>query len=179
MAAPPGKTLQSLSGKWTLNKACSDDFTKILELQGVNILIRKAASAASVQQNITQTDPQHIEAAQSVTAGRIPGTTEKYILDWAWRSNDDPLFGEVQGRSRWLGVEEAQCLEIGDVEWLEGDSERKIIHAQGKAANGKWEADHLWGFESVDGERKHTRRARVKNDQGQELKAKMVYDFEG
>ncbi|KAJ4347151.1 uncharacterized protein N0V89_011089 [Didymosphaeria variabile] len=179
MAAPSEKTLQSLSGKWTLNKASSDDFIQILALQGVNILIRKAASAASVHQSITQPDPQHIEAVQSVTAGKIPGTTEKYILDWEWRSNNDPLFGEVQGRSRWLGGEQAKRLEIGDGEWIEGDSEGKIMHAQGKAANGKWEADHLWGFEIVDGERKHTRRARVKNDQGKELKVKMVYDFEG
>lgn len=177
MAAPSEKTLQSLSGKWTLNKTSSDDFTKILAIQGVNILIRKAASAASIHQTIEQPNAQHIEAAQSVTSGKIPGTTEKYILDWEWRSNDDPLFGKVEGRSRWLDVDEAKSLGIGDGEWIEGDSEGKIMHAQGRAANGKWEASHLWGFELVDGQRKHTRRAWVKNDQGEELKAIMVYDF--
>ena len=179
MAAPAAKSLQSLSGKWKLNKSSSDDFTSILAIQGVGLLIRKAASAASVHQTITQRDAQHIEAAQSVTAGKIPGTTEQYVLDWEWRTNEDPLFGEVQGRSRWIDASEAQALNIGDGAWIEGDSDGKLIHAEGKASDGKWEAQHLWGFETVEGERKHTRRAWVRNNEGKELRVKMVYDFEG
>lgn len=179
MAAPPSKTLQSLDGQWKLNKNCSDDFTSILAIQGIGIFIRKAASAASIHQKITQPDAQHIEAAQSVTAGKLPGTTEQYVLDWEWRSNEDPLFGQVQGRSRWLDASEATNLDVGEGAWIEGDSEGRLIYAEGKAENGKWEAKHLWGFEVVENERKHTRRAWVKNDQGQELRVKMVYDFEG
>lgn len=142
------------------------------------MLIRKGASAASVHQRITQPDAQHIEAAQSVTAGKIPGTTEKYILDWEWRSNKDPLFGEVQGRSRWLNVEEAKDLGIGEGDWIENDSEGMLLHAEGRSADGTWEASHLWGFEMVDGQRKHTRRAWVKNHGGEQLRVKMVYEFE-
>jgi hypothetical protein len=37
----------------------------------------------------------------------------------------------------------------------------------------------LWGFEMVDGERRHTRRVYVKNKKGEELRVRMVYDFVG
>ena len=106
-------------------------------------------------------------------------TSEKYTLDWKWRSNEDPIFGGVQGRSRWVYVSEVKSLGIGEGDWIEGDSEGKLIHAEGKAASGKWEAKHLWGFEMVDGERRHTRRVRVSNEKGEELRVRMVYDFVG
>ena len=41
----------------------------------------------------------------------------------------------------------------------------------------EWEASHLWRFEIVDGERRHTRRVRVTNSKGEELRVRMVYDF--
>lgn len=179
MAAPPSKTLQTLDGQWKLNKDSSDDFTSILAIQGIGMVIRKAASVASIHQTITQPDAHHIEAAQSVVASKFPGTTEKYVLNWEWQSNEDPLFGNVQGRCRWIDASEAINLGIGEGAWIEDDSEGKLIYAEGKAEDGKWEAKHLWGFEMVGDERKHTRRAWVKNDRGRELRVKMVYDFEG
>ncbi|KAL1800659.1 hypothetical protein ACET3X_001001 [Alternaria dauci] len=181
MAAPPNKSLQSLSGKWQLNKTCSDDFASVLALQGVNILIRKTATAASIHLKISQPDGQHIKMAQSITSGKIPGTTEEYTLDYEWRTNQDGFFGEVSGRSRWVSVEEGGKMGVvgeGEGEWIEGDSEGKLIHAEGKK-EGEWEASHLWGFEMVDGERRHTRRVRVSNAKGEELRVRMVYDFVG
>jgi len=182
MAAPSTVTLQSLSGKYTLNKACSDDFSKVLALQGVNALVRKAATAASIHLTITQPSPNEIKMAQSVTAGKIPGTTEDYTLDWEWRSNEDSFFGTIEGRSRWVSVDEGQKSGIvtqGEEEWIEGDSEGKLVQAEGKKPDGEWQAAHLWGFEMVDGERRHTRRVQVKNTKGEELRVRMVYDYIG
>ncbi|USP74666.1 lccl domain-containing protein [Curvularia clavata] len=180
MAAPPSKTLHSLSGQWKLNKSCSDDFSQVLALQGVNALVRKAATAASIHVKISQPDDQHIGMAQSITSGKIPGTTEEYTLDYEWRSNKDGFFGEVLGRSRWVTVDEARKLGVvgeGEGEWLEGgEGDGKLIHAEGKKED-EWEASHLWGFEVVDGERRHTRRVRVRNSKGEELRVRMVYDF--
>lgn len=184
MAAPPSKTLHSLSGQWKLNKSCSDDFSQVLALQGVNALVRKAATAASIHVQISQPDDQHIRMAQSITSGKIPGTTEEYTLDYEWRSNTDGFFGEVLGRSRWVAVDEARKLGVvgeGEGEWLEekekdGEEDGKLIHAQGKK-EGEWEASHLWGFEVVEGERRHTRWVRVRNSKGEELRVRMVYDF--
>jgi hypothetical protein len=181
MAAPPNKTLQSLSGKWQLNNKYSDDFSSVLAIQGVNLLVRKAATAASIHLTVTQPDEQHIKMAQSVTSGKIPGTTEEYTLDYEWRKNQDSFFGEISGRSRWVGVEEGRKTSVvneGEGEWLEGASEGKLIHAEGRK-EGEWEASHLWGFELVDGERRHTRRVLVSNQKGEELRVRMVYDFMG
>jgi hypothetical protein len=183
MAAPPNKSLQSLSGNWQLNKTCSDDFSSVLALQGVNVLIRKTATAASIHLKISQSDSQHLEMAQSITSGKIPGTTEEYTLDYEWRTNEDSFFGEVSGRSRWVSVGEARETGVvnedeGEGEWIEGDSEGMLIHAEGRK-EGEWEASHLWGFEVVEGERRHTRRVRVSNSKGEELRVRMVYDFVG
>mgnify|MGYP004500657393 CR=1 FL=1 len=120
--------------------------------------------------------------AQSVTASKIPGTTEDYTLDWEWRSNEDSFFGTVEGRSRWMGVDEGRELGIvgqGEGEWIDGDSEGKLIQAEGKKPDREWEAAHLWGFEKVDGQRMHTRRVLVRNDKGEELRVRMVYDYVG
>lgn len=182
MAAPPSVTLQSLSGKYTLNKSYSDDFSKVLALQGVNTLVQKAAGAASIHLTITQPSINEIKMAQSVTVGKLPGTTEDYILDWQWRSNEDGFFGSIKGRSRWVSIDEGRESKIvapEDGKWIEGDSEGKLIQAEGMKADGKWQAAHLWGFEIVGGERRHTRRVHVKNDEGEELRVRMVYDYVG
>ncbi|ETN39123.1 uncharacterized protein HMPREF1541_05346 [Cyphellophora europaea CBS 101466] len=185
MAAPSHITLQSLSGTYKLNKRLSDDFAQVLALQGVSALVRTAASAASIHLSITQPDQQHIRMAQSVTAGHIPGTTEEYVLDWNWREGQDGFFGRVEGRSRWIGVGEVggtgvlaggEGLKEGP--WLRGDSEGRVIQAEGRK-EGEWEARHLWGFEEVGGERRHTRRVYVRNAQGEEWRGVMVYDWVG
>lgn len=182
MAAPPNKSLQSLNGNWQLNKSCSDDFASVLELQGFNLIVRKAATAAAIHLKVIQPDEQYIKMAQTVTSGKIPGTTEDYTLDWKWRNNHDSFFGEVAGRSRWVSVEEGLQTEsvISDQDiWIKDDSNGKLIEAEGREVDGEWEAHHLWGFELVDGERRHTRRVCVKNKAGDSLRVRMVYDFVG
>ena len=78
-------------------------------------------------------------------------------------------------------MQEARGLKIvdGDGEWIGGDSEEKLVHAEGRAKDGKWEAKHLWRFERVEGETKHTRRVWVENEEAEEARVKMVYDLEG
>ncbi len=178
MAAPPEVTLQNLAGKWSLNKALSDDFAPVLALQGVNVLLRKAISAASVHLKITQPSEQEFKMEQTATAASIPGTTENYILDWTWRKNHDAFFGDIEGRSRWVTQDDARHNGAkGD--WKADDSNGKLIQAVGKKPDDAWTATHLWGFEEVGGERKHTRRVRMTSEDGEDLKVRMVYDFEG
>lgn len=130
MAAPPSKTLQSLSGKWKLYKELSDDFTSVLALQGVNALIRKASSAAAVHLTITQPSHNQVNMKQTATAAAIPSATEEYTLDWQWRSNHDALFGDIEGRSRRISVRDAR-REGGQGDWVQGDSEWKLVNAVG------------------------------------------------
>lgn len=63
--------------------------------------------------------------------------------------------------------------------WDFGDGERegegKLVYAEGRAKDGKWEARHLLGFEVVEGERRHVRWSWVKGRGGEE-ECRMVYD---
>lgn len=178
MAAPESKSLQSLSGRWKLNKDLSDDFTPVLALQGVNILLRKAIGSASVQLKISQPSSDHIRMEQTATSASIPGTTEEYNLDWEWRQNHDAFFGDIEGRSRWITADQAKEFDASG-EWIGGDSEGKLIQAVGKKPDDAWTATHIWGFEQVGGERRHTRRVHVVSKEGEEIDVRMVYDFVG
>lgn len=178
MAAPESKTLQSLGGKWTLNKDLSDDFSPVLALQGTNTMIRKAVGVASVHLKVTHDTPDIIHMENTATAAGIPGTKEDYQLDYQWRTSQDPFFGEVEGRSRWITQADAKA-NGAEGEWLEGDSDGKLIQAVGKKPDDAWIATHLWGFENVEGARRHTRRVKVTSRDGEEVKVRMVYDFDG
>lgn len=178
MAAPAEKTLQNLSGRWKLNKELSDDFDPVLALQGVNILIRKAVTVASVNLKIKQPSELELRMEQTATAASVPGTTEEYTLDWEWRTNHDAFFGDIQGRSRWISQDEAR--QIGaEGEWKDEDSDGKLIQAVGRKPDGTWTATHFWGFEDVGNQRRHTRRVKVASKDGDEINVRMVYDFEG
>ena len=99
MAAPSHITLEHLSGTWKLNMNLSDSIEPILAAQGVNTLLRKAISSASVTLFVSQPERDRYEIKQKATAAGIPGTTEEYILDWEWRENHDAFFGQVKGMS--------------------------------------------------------------------------------
>ncbi|KIW57570.1 hypothetical protein PV05_06111 [Exophiala xenobiotica] len=70
--------------------------------QGVNVMIRKATSVASMHLKIKQPSENDLQMEQTATAASIPGTTEKYILDWKRRNSHDAFFGDIEGRSRWI-----------------------------------------------------------------------------
>ena len=172
------KTLQNLAGTWSLNSELSDDITQVLELQGVNFIIQKAAGAASVHLKITQPSENQYDMEQTATAAGIGATTEKYILDWEWRKNHDAFFGDVEGRSRWISQDTARQNGV-EGEWKDNDSDGKLVQAEGNKADGAWRAMHLWGFEEVGHARRHTRRVNMVGKDGKELKVRMVYDYDG
>lgn len=177
MSAPPSKTLKDLAGKWKLNKSLSDDISPVLELQGVSLLLRKAISSASVHLNISQPSKDEIHIEQTATAASIPGTTEQYILDYQWRENKDPFFGQIRGRSRW--IDRSEVVEDGLKDGLdEFEDEGELIEATGGDVDGKWSATHIWGFLKIQGQRKHVRKVVVKGKHGEEVRVMMVYDWD-
>ena len=174
MAVPPYKTLHNLAGNWTLNKSLSDPYAPVLALEGVNTLIRKAASKCSVHLTVTQPTPDEIHVQQRATGASIPGTTEDYKLDRQWRESKEPLFGLMKGRARWVKKEEAP-----EGDWEDCD-EGMLIQVEGQKPSGVWGGTHYWGFELVEGQRKHTRRIYLFNDEKDEkMSVRMVYDFDG
>ena len=170
-----GKSLAHLSGKWQLNKALSVDVASILALQGTSYMIRKAIGSASVTLTISQPRENEYSIKQNATAAAIPGTTEQYILDNEWRTNHDPFFGEVKGRSRWISVGGATKLLDSKTDW-ESD-EGKVIVAEGGHADGKWHAFRIWGFKIIEGEKRYVQSVHVWNGKEEDLKGDMVYDY--
>lgn len=185
MATPPSKTLRTLApAHFTLNPTLSTDFTQIMKTQGVNALIRTAASSTTVHLLISELSDNKVVMKQTAMTSKLPGTEEDYPLDWTWRGSSNGLFGKVEGRARWVAEEEGRKEGgvVGDeVEWMwvEEDGERKLLQAEGRDAGGKWEARHLLGFEMLEGERRFTRRVFVKNKNGEEVRGMMVWDWVG
>ncbi len=177
MAAPPHKTLHNIAGHWTLNKSLSDPFTPVLALQGVNGFIRSIAAHTSVHLTIRQPNPSTIHLQQTATGACIPAVTEDWILDWTWRDGQDPLFGEMKGRARWISIDKA---DVEGAEWDQECDEGMVMQAEGNKRDGKWGGVHFWGFEKVEGERRYVRRIFMVNNETRERKGvRMVYDFDG
>ncbi|KAL9581134.1 MAG: hypothetical protein Q9212_004082 [Teloschistes hypoglaucus] len=177
MSAPSSKTLANLRGRWKLNKSLSADVASILALQGTSKLIRSAIGSASVTLTISQPNDNEYSIKQTATAAAIPGTTEQYILDNEWRTNKDPFFGEVKGRSRWIGLDEGNGMQDSDERWEDSDGGRLIV-AEGGSTDGQWEATRVWGFKKLDGERRWIQSVHVWNKEGEDFRGKMVYDFD-
>ena len=171
------KTLHNLSGKWKLNKSISDDITQVLAIQGTNVLLRKAIATASVTLDITQPHENEYSIKQTATSASIPGTTEQYSLDFQWRDNKDPFFGDVRGRSKWIDAEEVKEKYSDLGSGLEPEEDGKFILAEGGKPDETWSAFRIWGFEEIDGQRRYVQRVKVWNKGGEEVRVNMVYDY--
>ncbi|KAK3939705.1 hypothetical protein QBC46DRAFT_290089 [Diplogelasinospora grovesii] len=187
MAAPPNKTIKDLGGKWQMNKSQSTPIDPGLALQGIGWVTRKAITMATVTLDIKMfeaapsppADPAgpactHVEIAQTITGG-MKGSTEKRCLDYTFREHSDWLFGRVRGQSKWISGSEIQddFLAKG---WLE-DEETHILSYVESLDNG-WTATQIWGFQMVEGIRKHCRQIVIsKGDEAVEMR--LVYDYLG
>ncbi|CAF9910583.1 hypothetical protein IMSHALPRED_009244 [Imshaugia aleurites] len=181
MAAPPERTLQDLNGVWTMNKSLSDDYDRILEMQGVSWFLRKAISYATITLTITQYVDEtadkrtHIDIAQVATGG-VGRTNENRTLDYAWREHEDKIFGKVKGRSRWIKLKD-----VDDDDFLKtgyDDMEGEHVQALAESIGNGWTADQVWGFEEVEGKRHYVRHTVVRK--GDDWKqARLVYDYKG
>ncbi|KAL1869313.1 hypothetical protein VTK73DRAFT_3180 [Phialemonium thermophilum] len=192
MAAPPSKTIKDLSGKWVMNKSLSSDTDPALALQGVSWLTRKAVGLASITLHVKQyvgppsppsdsNEPAtHVEIEQTGSGG-FKGTTEKRCLDDTWREHSDWLFGHVRGRSRWIAASEIDDAFLAGG-WLEGEEERggpdgqtHILSYVESLDNG-WTATQIWGFQTVDGERRYCRNIVVAKG-SERVEMRLVYDY--
>ena len=108
-----------------MSKSASSDPAPVLELQGVNAFIRKAASSAPVSLDITQKGTEEYFIKQSTTAS-IPGISEEWYPSRPekWVEGSDQLLGKSRSRSKW-----------GRVGELEGIAALVVLRA--KKSNGK------------------------------------------
>jgi hypothetical protein len=139
-----------------------------------------------------QDDIYHIDIT-SVASG-LSTTQENRTLDWTEREHSDRIFGKCRGKSRlWKtgdfkmegpgSEEDAVFLQAHKLK--DGQTDSKFLddeHVQSFVTNidhaGGWQAEMIWGFEEINGERRYTRRIVVwKNAEFR--RARVVYDYKG
>jgi len=183
MAAPESCTTLDLSGKFVMNKDLSDSSDRILQLQGVGWIKRKAIEFATVTLNVKHYKDddsiEHIDIDQVITAN-FPGTSENRTLDWIDRHKEDGLFGFVVSKTRRLAVAEIDDAHLRG-EWLADTLRDGAIHSIARSDTEKshlvWTAEQVWGFESIKEERRYTRRVKFDFKDGDEVhEIRLVYD---
>jgi len=185
MAAPENVTTLDLSGKFIQNHSLSDDIDKILTLQGVGWVTRTIIHNATITLHIKHyrdgEGTEHIDIEQTLTGG-ITASPELRTLDWTLRKSDHSLFGSIIGESRRIPVADVTdgFLKSG---WLPDVSRDDAIQAYAEADKEKnsysWKSDMVWGFEDINGERRHTRRIRFTGPDSENITARLVYDYAG
>ncbi|KAH7324209.1 hypothetical protein B0I35DRAFT_475474 [Stachybotrys elegans] len=187
MAAPADKNNRNLSGTWVLNKTLSDSPEAGLALQGIGFLLRKTIGLASITVTVNQYEAPpkppstasdivtHIDSDQS--AAGLSSTKELRCFDNFYREHSDWLFGDCKGRSQWVSLDEIEDEWLRQ-DWLpEGDGQGKnIIFTYVENASKGWTATQIWGFQMVNGERRHCRRIIVQKDKKRE-QFRFVYDY--
>ncbi|GJC80204.1 hypothetical protein ColLi_03042 [Colletotrichum liriopes] len=182
MAAPATKTIADLSGKWVMNKTLSDSPEPALALQGIGWMTRKAVGLATVTLDVKQytappsppgegTEPvTHVDIDQYATAG-LKGTSEKRCLDFEFREHSDWMFGTVRGQSKWM----SPGLARGEAE-ATGPDGKSHIYSHVESIDNGWTATQIWGFQTIDGERRYARNVLVQKG-GKRVEIRLVYDW--
>ncbi|TFY77633.1 hypothetical protein EWM64_g6378 [Hericium alpestre] len=184
MAVPSDLTTLDITGTYVLNKSKSDDTDEILRLQGVGWFTRKAIGFATITLTIKHYKGddglEHIDVDTTLTGG-IKGTTENRILDWQRREHEDHVFGAVVGQSRRVKLDELdnEFLKSG---WTADVAEHGTINSYVESDTPKsgyiWVANQTWGFEEIDGERRHVRHVDFTGKEGEHIQARLVYDYQ-
>jgi hypothetical protein len=185
MAAPADKTTKDLNGKWVMNKSLSDSADPALALQGIGFLLRKAIGLATVTLTINQYEAPpkppnqsteiytHLDIEQS--ASGLTSTQENRCLDNEFREHTDWLFGTVRGQSRWVSLDEIEDAHLKKGWNVEGEGKTFVFSHVINEANG-WTATQVWGFQTVNGERRHCRNLLVAKE-GKRVELRFVYDY--
>ncbi|KAG5998386.1 hypothetical protein E4U43_002430 [Claviceps pusilla] len=186
MAAPADKTLNNLNGQWTVNYDLSESTDPALAIQGIGYFIRTAISYATISLSVTQYEAPpkppnpsaetvtHIDIAQS--ASGLTSTQENRCVDDTLREHTDWLFGTVQGRTKWVSLEDVEDTYLKSGWEVEGDGKFIWSHVENKEKG--WTANQIWGFQSVNGERRYCRKIVVAKG-SQRAEFRLVYDYDG
>ncbi|KAF7368520.1 LCCL domain-containing protein [Mycena venus] len=180
MAVPATFTSADFSGKFTQNSSLSDSMDTILEHQGVGWVKRKAIHAISVALSLRHykdsAGVEHIEVSRTIK-GSSSEKAEERILDWKDTRNNDGMLGPVTGRARRIQVSE---LEVNYLKqgWTTDTVQHGVVQMY-THSDKPWTAIQCWGVEEIKGERRYTRRVKFTGPKGQEVEARMVYDYLG
>lgn len=216
MAAPSSKTARTLSGRWRLSQPLSAPLDAFLALQGVGWAARKAAPLVTVTLSLREyVKPAATESVAVVSNDhgvpyvRVEQTatlgwhlaSEDRRMDWAWQQREDPVFGPLRCRARYLdtGNENAAVsgggggssedeggaarTDLDDEEqsrylyseWVEPGLVEVVQTSEVK----HWHSVQVWGFERIAGERRLCIKGTVVDSRGKRERMRLVYDFVG
>lgn len=116
----------------------------------------------------------HIDIEQS--ASGLSSTTENRCADNTYREHSDWLFGNVKGKTDWTSVAsiDDEYLKKG---WIvASDDAKELIHSHVESLDAGWTADQVWGFQTVDGERRYCRNILIQKD-GERVEFRLIYDY--
>ncbi|KAJ7627314.1 hypothetical protein FB45DRAFT_835538 [Roridomyces roridus] len=166
-----------------MNKGMSGDPSKILAVQGVGWVKRKALSMGTVT-----TIMRHFKDEQGVERIRVdstlashPVSTEERILDWTERSREDPLAGPVVARMRRVAPSELEFdfLKTG---WTADTLEHGLIHLNvepGPGNKNRWSVNQTYGIQEINGERRYVAHSKITTPSGEGHEILLVYDYLG
>lgn len=159
------------------NKSLSDSADPALALQGVGWLTRKAIGLATVtlhiKEYVDESGVTHVDIQQTATGG-VKGTAENRTLDDTFREHSDWLFGSVKGRTGWVASKAEIADEFLQKGWEDGQAEFVVGYVE--SLDNGWTARQVWGFQVVNGERRHARNIVVAKG-SERVEMRLVYDF--
>lgn len=99
-----------------------------------------------------------------------------------FREHSDWLFGTVRGQTKWVAAGDiGDAFLQGGGQWLEGEEEKggpageTHVLSHVESVDNGWTADQIWGFQTVDGVRKHVRLIVVAKG-AERAEIRLVYD---
>ena len=171
------------NGKFRFTLVETESHTRILidTQQGVSWLVRQAIKWSTITLHVKEYKDEagnvHIDIQQISSGGY--SNDEERILDWVFREKDDKVFGKVNGRTRWVSVDDVDepYLKAGwDQKFLD-DWKGEVIQSFVESVKSpQWTADQTWGFEIIKGERRYVRHVFAKKGK-EEHRIKLVYDW--
>lgn len=91
------------------------------------------------------------------------------------------MFGHVKGQSKFVAPEDISDAFLAKG-WLEDEAEKKGPNGEShvlshvESLDNGWTATQIWGFQTIDGERRHARHIVVAKD-GKRVEIRLVYDY--
>ncbi|KAF8481382.1 hypothetical protein JB92DRAFT_3038955 [Gautieria morchelliformis] len=183
MASPVHITTKNLSGTWTINKTLGDPLDRVLALQGVGWLTRKAIGLSPITQEIKQyTDEsgmEHIDV-ESILPGGLK-SVECRILDDSEQHEKDDLFGYIVRRSKRVKRSELTHEYMkGNCHEAEAEEDgvlQMTVRSDTAKTKTTWVLEQVWGFEELDGVRYSTERIHFVGPKGETIEGRLVYNL--
>lgn len=178
LPVPEDVTIHNLSGVYGLNHALSDSSQAVLKMQRVNWMVRQAVAYSALDVTLKQyvnEEGRHCLDQEQLSTGGVKNFEDR-VMDWEPTVKHNWIWGEVNGRSRYVALSELEdeYLKSG---WSQDTIEGEVVEVYAESVTDTWSATQIWGFAVVDGQRRHVRKILAQKPGSADLRIRMVYDW--